>query len=116
MYIENRQVSCRNLSVFSVISVHFRYHFGVAKKCLKNNSNIMFAIFDKLWMALSILVYLMVSRVFLANLEIDLVRIKSIFFFLHLRIIRLKSSLFFVEVPVMPSSAKMPAIVILDWS
>ena len=43
--------------------------------------------------------------------ETDFVRITSIFFWRQWRIIRMKSSRFFAEVPVMPLSAKMPAIV-----
>ena len=43
--------------------------------------------------------------------ETDLVRITSIFFWRQRRIIRMKSSRFLAEVPVMPLSAKMPAIV-----
>ena len=55
--------------------------------------------------------YFRLSSVFLANREMDFVRIRSIFFWRHLRIIRLKSSRFLVDVPEIPSSAKMPAIV-----
>ena len=43
--------------------------------------------------------------------ETDLVRITSIFFWRQWRIIRMKSSRFLAEVPVMPLSAKIPAIV-----
>ena len=43
--------------------------------------------------------------------ETDLVRMTSIFFWRQCRIIRMKSSRFLVEVPVMPLSAKIPAIV-----
>lgn len=53
--------------------------------------------------------YLRQSTVFLANLDIDLVIIISIFLALHLLIILLNSVLFFVEVPVIPLSANMPA-------
>ena len=56
-------------------------------------------------------IYFRLSSVFLANREMDFVRIRSIFFWRHLRIIRLKSSRFLVDVPEIPSSAKMPAIV-----
>jgi len=43
--------------------------------------------------------------------ETDLVRMTSIFFWRQCRIIRMKSSRFLAEVPVMPLSAKIPAIV-----
>ena len=43
--------------------------------------------------------------------ETDLVRIRSILPCLHHFIIRMKSARFLAEVPVMPSSAKMSAIV-----
>ena len=46
-----------------------------------------------------------------AKRETDLVRTTSIFLWRQWRIIRMKSSRFFTEVPVMPLSAKMPAIV-----
>lgn len=40
-----------------------------------------------------------------------MVRTTSIFLWRQWRIMRIKSSRFFTEVPVMPLSAKMPAIV-----
>ena len=46
-----------------------------------------------------------------AKRETDLVRTTSIFFWRQWRIMRMKSSRFFTEVPVMPLSAKIPAMV-----
>ena len=46
-----------------------------------------------------------------AKRETDLVRTTSIFLWRQWRIMRMKSSRFFTEVPVMPLSAKIPAIV-----
>ena len=46
-----------------------------------------------------------------AKRETDLVRTTSIFLWRQWRIMRMKSSRFFTEVPVMPLSAKTPAMV-----
>ena len=51
----------------------------------------------------------MQSKVFRANREMDLVKIKSIFPWRHSSIISLNWSRFLVRTPEMPSSAKIPA-------
>ena len=55
------------------------------------------------------------SSVLRANREIDFVRIRSIFFFLHSSIISLNCSRFLVLTPLIPSSAKIPASCQPSW-
>lgn len=55
------------------------------------------------------------STVLRAKREMDLTSMRSIFLCLHLRIILRNSGRLAVEVPVIPSSAKMPAIVQLGF-
>ena len=62
-----------------------------------------------IFLSFSSRIYFRQSRVLRANRLIDLVMIMSMFPAWHSSIIRLNSSRFFVLVPVMPSSAKMPA-------
>ena len=61
--------------------------------------------------SLSCLTYSRQSTVFRANLDIDLVITRSIFCFLHIRIIFRNSGRFLAWVPLIPSSAKIPASV-----
>ena len=59
--------------------------------------------------------YCMLSKVLRAKRDMDFVRIKSIFPFLHCAIMARKSSRFFVCTPEIPSSAKIPASVHPSW-
>ena len=62
-----------------------------------------------IFFSLSCRIYFRQSNVFRAKRLIDFVIIMSMFPAIHSSIIRLNSSRFFVLVPVIPSSANMPA-------